>query len=317
MVKFQDETNDFKETQRIIRRPGYAGDIELTEALDMPGITDPALVWREAIRCWYEILHRPDVYEVTQDGAVRVATRGDTVGTSHVRIVTTVPGASDILTLTDPGPMPKVDDLAMFGFTDRESIRVLITRTEATDDMCTILRGVDAAPQIDTLTDAAAIPAWSGRVGAEIGANLIAPPAPRWTQVYSRVTASGQPVAIDYLLVPGSGPVRSARYEIDHRLQGTSSWTTIDIPAANGGGAISGYDSGQNAQLRARALSPTGTPGPYHRRSRVETKMHCVKLLGQRLMARDFDRQVAELQVRIAVMNGFTALGIPVTKAVG
>jgi hypothetical protein len=53
----------------------------------------------------------------------------------------------------------------------------------------------------------------------------------------------------------------------------------------------------------------------YHRRSRVETKMHCVKLLGQRLMARDFDRQVAEFQVRVAVLNGFTALGIPVTKA--
>lgn len=55
----------------------------------------------------------------------------------------------------------------------------------------------------------------------------------------------------------------------------------------------------------------------YHRRSRVETKMHCVKLLGQRLMARDFDRQVAELQVRIAVMNRYTALGIPLTEAVG
>lgn len=55
----------------------------------------------------------------------------------------------------------------------------------------------------------------------------------------------------------------------------------------------------------------------YHRRSRVETKMHCVKLLGQRLMARDFDRQIAELQVRIAIMNGYTALGIPVTEAVG
>jgi transposase len=51
----------------------------------------------------------------------------------------------------------------------------------------------------------------------------------------------------------------------------------------------------------------------YHRRSRVEAKMHCVKLLGQRLMARDFDRQVAELQIRIAVLNGDTALGIPVT----
>ena len=55
----------------------------------------------------------------------------------------------------------------------------------------------------------------------------------------------------------------------------------------------------------------------YHRRSRVETKMHCVKLLGQRLMARDFDRQVAEFQVRVAVLNGFTARGIPVTKVAG
>ena len=56
----------------------------------------------------------------------------------------------------------------------------------------------------------------------------------------------------------------------------------------------------------------------YHRRSRAETKMHCVKLLGQqRLSARDFDRQVAEFKVRVAVLNGFTAIGIPVTEAVG
>ena len=68
----------------------------------------------------------------------------------------------------------------------------------------------------------------------------------------------------------------------------------------------------------------------YHRRSRVETnplmvcrqtiaglRMHCVKLLGQRLMARDFDRQVAEFQVRDAVLNGYTAPGIPVTKVMG
>ena len=55
----------------------------------------------------------------------------------------------------------------------------------------------------------------------------------------------------------------------------------------------------------------------YHRRSRAESKMNCIKLLGQSLMARDFDRQVAELQVRIAVLNGYTALGIPVTVAVG
>ena len=55
----------------------------------------------------------------------------------------------------------------------------------------------------------------------------------------------------------------------------------------------------------------------YHRRSRVETKMHCIKLLGQSLMARDFERQVAEIQIRIAILNRYTALGIPVTEPVG
>ena len=54
-----------------------------------------------------------------------------------------------------------------------------------------------------------------------------------------------------------------------------------------------------------------------NRRSRVETKMHCIKLLGQSLMARDFERQVAEIQIRIAILNRYTALGIPVTEPVG
>lgn len=42
-----------------------------------------------------------------------------------------------------------------------------------------------------------------------------------------------------------------------------------------------------------------------------------MKLLGQRVMARDFNRQVVEVQVRIAVINGYTALGIPITEPVG
>jgi len=55
----------------------------------------------------------------------------------------------------------------------------------------------------------------------------------------------------------------------------------------------------------------------YHRRSRAETKMHCLKLLGQRLSARDFDRQVGEFQVRVAVLIGFTALGTTITEVAG
>jgi hypothetical protein len=44
--------------------------------------------------------------------------------------------------------------------------------------------------------------------------------------------------------------------------------------------------------------------------------MHGVKLLGQGLMVRDVERQVAELQVRGGVPNGCTADGIPVTEPV-
>jgi hypothetical protein len=42
-----------------------------------------------------------------------------------------------------------------------------------------------------------------------------------------------------------------------------------------------------------------------------------MKLLGQRLMSRAFDRRVAEVQIRAAVLNRFTALGIPMTAAAG
>ena len=57
--------------------------------------------------------------------------------------------------------------------------------------------------------------------------------------------------------------------------------------------------------------------------------MRCFKLLGERIMARDFDRQVAELQIRVfagslgpvaftrSLLNRFTALGTPQTQRVG
>ena len=47
----------------------------------------------------------------------------------------------------------------------------------------------------------------------------------------------------------------------------------------------------------------------YHVRSRVEALMNCLKLFGERIMSRDPDRQTAEIQIRIAIMNRFSALG--------
>ena len=47
----------------------------------------------------------------------------------------------------------------------------------------------------------------------------------------------------------------------------------------------------------------------YHARSRIEAKMRCLKAVGERISARDPDRQTAEIQIRVALMNRFSALG--------
>ena len=54
----------------------------------------------------------------------------------------------------------------------------------------------------------------------------------------------------------------------------------------------------------------------YHRRSLVETEMHCIKLLGDKLMARSFPSQVNEIHARVAVLNKFTEIGRPHTQVV-
>lgn len=47
----------------------------------------------------------------------------------------------------------------------------------------------------------------------------------------------------------------------------------------------------------------------YHVRSRVEAQMNRLKLFSERIMSRDPDRQTPEIQIRIAIMNRFSALG--------
>ena len=44
--------------------------------------------------------------------------------------------------------------------------------------------------------------------------------------------------------------------------------------------------------------------------------LHACSHLGDRIMSRDPDRQTAEIQIRIAIMNRFSALGRAEIKAV-
>ena len=49
----------------------------------------------------------------------------------------------------------------------------------------------------------------------------------------------------------------------------------------------------------------------YHRRSLAETAMSRLKRLSERLAARDPARQIAEVQIRCAILNTFNALSMP------
>jgi len=78
-VTFLDSTADYRSAERVVPWPGGAGDIEVTQAIDLPGVTDPAQVWIEARRRMHELTWRPDRFTAMQAGAARQATRGDRV----------------------------------------------------------------------------------------------------------------------------------------------------------------------------------------------------------------------------------------------
>ena len=47
----------------------------------------------------------------------------------------------------------------------------------------------------------------------------------------------------------------------------------------------------------------------YHARIRIKAKMRCLKAFGERIAARDPDRETAEIHIRVALTNRFSALG--------
>lgn len=83
-VKFIDATNGWNQAERIVPFPGISSDaVEVTEDLDLPGVTDPDQVWKAARRRQYELIHRPHNYTVSQDIESLVLARGDLAPLNH------------------------------------------------------------------------------------------------------------------------------------------------------------------------------------------------------------------------------------------
>ncbi|MGB2203105.1 MAG: phage tail protein, partial [Pseudooceanicola atlanticus] len=191
------------------------------------------------------------------------ANEEDSIGISVVREVVTDPGERSILRLKSVADVPPVGRLIHFGPLASDSFALRVRGIEAGEDFSSILDMVADAPEIETLTDAEVPPAWNGRVGAEIGSGGIAPAAPRFVDVRTGTWGTGHPDGLDVIVAPGTGSAASVgSFEIDHKLTSAETWSMRSVPAAAAGTGLPGYSSGDQVDIRARAIATDGTIGP-------------------------------------------------------
>ncbi|MBP1852678.1 TipJ family phage tail tip protein [Rhizobium halophytocola] len=185
----------------------------------------------------------------------------DTIGTGITRSIVTLSGASRLLLLSGAGPLPAVGSIILFGPVSAGISELIVTRVEAGDNMASIFKLADASPIIDQLTDAEVAPTWSGVVGSEVETDNSEPPVPLFSGITSGFADTGVNGRITVLIEAGVGPVESDSFEIYHRISGAFAVVAIDASAFEVN--IDDYSTGDVVEIKARALSPTGLPGPF------------------------------------------------------
>lgn len=139
-VPFLDETNEFQPAERIVPWPGHVGSVDITEEIQMPGITDPDLIWIETRRRQYEVMNRSCVYTATQHGLARTSTTGDLVLASRDIVRRTMGSArvksvvGNLVEIDDVWTMEEGTDYAIRfrQFDEADTIGTSVVRTIAT-----------------------------------------------------------------------------------------------------------------------------------------------------------------------------------------
>lgn len=305
------------------RKVGAAGagswdvaPLDIIEALDLPGITNPAQIWVETRRLQYERIYRNTTYVATQPGAVRRAGPGDmvmlardvlvqamhagqvvavsnrrvevdavfkmeegtdyairwrhyaddddTVGESMLRQIKTIAGEHKAVTLIGDGAVPGYGDVVHFGPMGTDSIPVIVAGIERGEDNASILHMLPAADEMHARVAAEVPPAWNGRVGVNLGGSSAIPPLPKVVSVRSGRSVTGDPNGLVVTLQPGAGTVPTARFEIQHRLDGSPTWSApISVSAGSGAIKIPGYIAGNVVEWQPRAKTAYNVPSAW------------------------------------------------------
>ncbi|MCV9960723.1 hypothetical protein OIU34_02325 [Pararhizobium sp. BT-229] len=291
--------------------------IDITEALDLPGVTHPDQIWIETRRLQYERIYRNTVYSATQAGSIRRAAPGSAVmlardvlvkrmhsgrvtavvgkrietdavfimeegkdyglrfrvyandddgfGVSTLRTLRAVPGENRAVSVTGEGEMPEIGSLVHFGPIAQESIPVIVAGIERGNDNTSILQMLPAADEMHAKVAAEVPPAWSGRVGDNLGGSNAEPPVPVVTAVRSGISGTGDADGLYVRLRPAAGSaVIVGEFEIQHRLAGAGTWgTPVSASASSGVVVIPGYFAGDEVEWQPRAVSINNIPSDW------------------------------------------------------
>nr|WP_321459593.1 host specificity factor TipJ family phage tail protein [uncultured Cohaesibacter sp.] len=192
----------------------------------------------------------------------------DDDGTEYVSFVTSevhsYEGEWTSINIKDKSNVPTVGDLIHFGPLANVSRAYRVKGIEPAENFSGVVHMIDAAPEIDDLTDAEIPPAWDGYVGEEVDGGTVAPAIPVVTSVAHGYAGTGDIDGLTILLSAGTGSAAvTSFYEIDHKLSSSTVWTTKTIPVANGGDDIDGYSSGEEVDIRIRAATLYGVVSEY------------------------------------------------------
>jgi hypothetical protein len=146
-VQFIDATNDWQEMERIVPFPGVdPNNVQVTEDLPLPGVTDPDQIWRATRRRQYELIHRPHTYSVSQDIESLVLARGDLAPVNHDvldrdQVAARVRAVSDrIVTIDTPVTMQAGRSYAcVFRLADGTSLRRSVITVDGETQNLTII----------------------------------------------------------------------------------------------------------------------------------------------------------------------------------
>lgn len=187
----------------------------------------------------------------------------DPVGQSVLTAVQTVAGTTRTLHVTGDA-VPAAGAMVMFGPSSDVAERALVLDIEPGEDFSATVTLTNAAPEIDTLTDAFEPSEWSPIVGqiVDVGLDPLAPVfgGMETTAAEGVYGTDTRTLEVRLSSAPNDRAL-IAGFEIDHRLQGAGSWTTVATTGGQAEVALT-YDQGDTVELVGRAIDFDGDAGP-------------------------------------------------------